>query len=160
MKNLKQAYSEFKANNGLSFNPNNMDENGHFQKPLGGYMVSQAGSELVLFAHRTNEFIFNETIKAYINTFANELQTGAFIGVWNDEKGRIYFDISYNITDAKEAILTGYNERQIAIFDVKNEKVVTLPKAQTKGTEAQKKAYQLQKANIFKKTGQFFDQLK
>lgn len=154
MKNLRQAYNELLKYGGFTINPNYIDNDGDFLAPLIGFMVSDGINEIQISSGCT-EIIFNIVLSSFIAEHQNELNKGGFVGCWTHED-TIYLDISYNVQDAKEAVLLGYTNKQLAIYDIEAKKSVQLPTPQTKGTEYQKEAYKLEKANNYAKHGKFY----
>lgn len=76
-----------------------------------GYMVSLQGYEL----KTTLKNLSNKMIKKY-QKIATE--KNAFIGFWMDG-GALYLDISINILNKMQAIATGRKNKQLAIYDLK-----------------------------------------
>lgn len=107
MKNTK-IIELIKKNGGLT-----LDENMESMKAANGFMVSLYGME-----YKTKEE--KEVIKKiidYISFIKNK--KGLFVGVWLDN-GVFYVDISIKIIDKMEALETGKKNKQISIYDIKN----------------------------------------
>ena len=86
-----------------------------------GYMVSIYGSE--------SQFESIEELIKGIKQKRKDLKEakikGYFIGIWY-YNGRYYLDTSRNIKDKRDAIKFGESQKQIAIFDLKNNKDIKL----------------------------------
>lgn len=78
-----------------------------------GFMVSLYGSE-----YKTND---KKEVLKKINEYINNIQDkkGLFVGVWLDE-GYYYIDYSINILDRVEALEFGKKNKQISIYDIKD----------------------------------------
>lgn len=77
-----------------------------------GFMVSLYGSE-----YKTND---KKEVLKKINEYINNIQDkkGLFVGVWLDG-GFYYIDYSINIIDKVEALEFGKKNKQISIYDIK-----------------------------------------
>ena len=84
-----------------------------------GFMVSVFGAEF----KTTDE----EKAKSKIEEYIEKIQTqeGLFVGVWVDE-GEVYVDLSIHILDYNEALEVARNNKQKAIFDLKNKTSIYL----------------------------------
>lgn len=84
-----------------------------------GFMVSVFGAEF----KTTDE----EKAKSKIEEYLEKIQTeeGLFVGVWVDE-GEVYTDLSIHIMDYNEALEVARNNKQKAIFDLKNKTSIYL----------------------------------
>ena len=84
-----------------------------------GFMVSVFGAEF----KTTDE----EKAKSKIEEYIEKIQTeeGLFVGVWVDE-GEVYVDLSIHIMDYNEALEVARNNKQKAIFDLKNKTSIYL----------------------------------
>lgn len=78
-----------------------------------GFMVSLYGSE-----YKTND---KKEVLKKINEYINNIQDkkGLFVGVWLDG-GFYYIDYSINIIDKVEALEFGKKNKQISIYDIKD----------------------------------------
>ena len=87
----------------------------------GGYMVSILGYE--------KKFDCKDIIN--INNYIIELQAkikskqGYFIGLWVF-KNEVYVDISINIIDKSDALEFGKKNKQISIYDIKNDSTIDI----------------------------------
>ncbi|WP_382465697.1 hypothetical protein ACFIN9_24580 [Streptomyces noursei] len=90
--------------------------------PVGGYMVSLAGSERTIPLERFTSGDFADYMSDYEFRVMNE---GHFYGAWVDA-GLVYLDLSVNVADRAEAEAMGRLESQLAIFDVANGYVISL----------------------------------
>lgn len=84
-----------------------------------GFMVSVFGAEF----KTTDE----EKAKSKIEEYLEKIQTqeGLFVGVWVDE-GEVYIDLSIHILNYNEALEVARNNKQKAIFDLKNKTSIYL----------------------------------
>lgn len=78
-----------------------------------GFMVSLYGSE-----YKTND---KKEVSKKINEYINNIQDkkGLFVGVWLDG-GFYYIDYSINIIDRVEALEFGKKNKQISIYNIKD----------------------------------------
>lgn len=84
-----------------------------------GFMVSVFGAEF----KTTDEEIAKSKIEEYIEKIQTE--EGLFVGVWVDE-GEVYVDLSIHILNYNEALEVARNNKQKAIFDLKNKTSIYL----------------------------------
>lgn len=84
-----------------------------------GFMVSLFGAEF----KTTDEEIAKNKIEEYIEKIKTE--EGLFVGVWLDE-GEVYVDLSIHILDYNEALEVARNNKQKALFDLKNKTSIYL----------------------------------
>lgn len=84
-----------------------------------GFMVSVFGAEF----KTTDEGTAKSKIEEYIEKI--QTQEGLFVGVWVDE-GEVYVDLSIHILDYNEALEVARNNKQKAIFDLKNKTSIYL----------------------------------
>ena len=84
-----------------------------------GFMVSVFGAEF----KTTDEEIAKSKIREYLEKI--QTQEGLFVGVWLDE-GEVYVDLSIHILDYNEALEVARNNKQKAIFDLKNKTSIYL----------------------------------
>lgn len=84
-----------------------------------GFMVSLFGAEF----KTTDE----ETAKNKIEEYLEKIQTeeGLFVGVWLDE-GEVYVDLSIHILDYNTALEVARNNKQKAIFNLKDKTSIYL----------------------------------
>lgn len=83
-----------------------------------GYMVSTPDDEHIISLDKVTAFSFDKLIK-------KAQQLNGFIGLWlNDNK--LYIDISQNIEDKEQAIKTGLENKQLAIYDIKKGTAIEL----------------------------------
>ncbi|MFI6682534.1 hypothetical protein [Streptomyces sp. NPDC050485] len=100
---------------GLTFSP-------ILPTPVGGFMVSIAGSERTV----PIESFGPEVLAEYMADYASHVASrGLFYGAWIDG-GMVYLDLSMNVQDRAEAMALGRLESQLAIFDIANNDVVSL----------------------------------
>lgn len=78
-----------------------------------GFFVSLFGYEKTF---RCNDI---EGIKETIKEYQKIIKKNEYIGIWNNN-GVVYVDISKHYKDKKQALQVGKNNKQLAIWDVKN----------------------------------------
>ena len=86
-----------------------------------GYMVSLEGYEKQI---NTNDTIIL-TKKIIIAQKRAKKVEGAYVGIWI-EKGIAYIDVSINLKSLITAKAIGLVNKQLAIYDIANNKVITL----------------------------------
>lgn len=84
-----------------------------------GFMVSLFGAEF----KTTDEETAKNKIEEYIEKIKTE--EGLFVGVWLDE-GEVYVDLSIYIIDYNEALEVARNNKQKAIFNLKDKTSIYL----------------------------------
>lgn len=96
-----------------------LNKNGEDFISNNGFMVSVFGAEF----KTTDE----EKAKSKIREYIEKIQTeeGLFVGVWVDE-GEVYVDLSIHILNYNEALEVARNNKQKAIFDLKNKTSIYL----------------------------------
>lgn len=107
-----------KNNEILSYINNNggitLDKESKKAELKGGFMVSLYGSE-----YKTNDKKeVSKKIKEYIKNIQDK--KGLYVGVWLDD-GCYYIDFSINILDRTEALEFGKKNKQISIYDIKED---------------------------------------
>ena len=108
------------------------------ENPKSGYMVSIEGLERKCDCNNSvvvfQDFVFENVTRA-----TNE---NLYFGGWMEGQ-QIYFDLSKNIPNLKDAIRFGLENKQLAIFDVEKTTVISISDftPQKGGTEKQKKSY-------------------
>lgn len=88
-----------------------------------GFMVSILGMEKTFSINNINEI--EKTIKEYQNYIKNK--KNMYIGAWLDND-IIYIDISKHVEKKQNAINLGIKNKQLAIYDIKNNKSIELLK--------------------------------
>ncbi len=92
-------------------------------KPYIGYMVSIPDKEVVFNNFQEfNQVSVNNFIVENLNLLKRD---NYFIGTWIYE-GKIYLDISINLSSKSEAIKAGKKNNQLAIYDIVNCKSINL----------------------------------
>ena len=86
-----------------------------------GFMVSKIGCEKTFTFDNLSE-LEKEVIK-----YRNKLKNNEYIGLWVDNN-IIYLDISKYYTTKDRAVKTGIKNKQLAIYDIKNDKSIYLTK--------------------------------
>ena len=120
-------------NNGAS-----LDKNLNMINKKNGYMCSIIGME------RTFKPEEIDKINNCIIEYKNKLKANQYIGIWNHD-GLVYIDISRHYTNKQDAIKNGIKNKQLAIYDLKNNRDIDLTK----------KVYILYKYNKIKNDIQF-----
>lgn len=110
---LKDIKEYIKENKGITLDINTMKNT----TIKNGYSVSLAGYE-------TKEKSIDKTmevLKDYIKAVKNLNKNNLFVGVWYDEKTQYYYiDISMIINKRREAERIAKENKQLAIYDLKN----------------------------------------
>ena len=83
--------------------------------PTNGYMVSRAGSEVVI-----DGGLSREHLEQFAQAYQEELDNSdTYLGVWeDDETGLVYLDISDNLDNLDTAVALGVERAQLAIYAV------------------------------------------
>lgn len=81
-------------------------------KATNGYMVSMLGHEL-----KTTVQGLNDALVQRYQALAEELN--GYVGMWLDGD-TLYLDISQHHTDINQAVTVGKENKQLAIYDIKN----------------------------------------
>lgn len=83
--------------------------------PNSGYMVSRAGSEVVIDGELTRD-----GLEQFTQAYHEELDNpDTYLGVWeDDETGLVYLDISDNLDNLDNAMALGVERDQLAIYAV------------------------------------------
>lgn len=120
-KNVANLYSKVLSNDGFSTNHKN-------ESPVTGFMVSLPDYETIVPADLLTFDLFKSIYNVYVKLAENTsawLAGNVYFGAWvNDNK--VYFDISQNIQDKSQAIASGKNWNQLAIFDLSTFESITL----------------------------------
>ena len=90
-------------------------------KKESGFMVSKIGCE------KTFTFDNLEDLEKEVINYRNKLKNNEYIGLWVDNN-IIYLDISKYYTTKDKAIKSGIKNKQLAIYDLKNNKSIYLTK--------------------------------
>lgn len=90
-----------------------------------GYSVSILGYEKTYNINNLDYDAIIKDLKEYKKIIENK--KGYYIGFWLDD-GLLYLDISKTITNYKQAVLFGVNNKQKAIFNNKTKKSIELVK--------------------------------
>lgn len=114
---ITEIRKQFLSGKGYNFN-----KKGQIKQYKSGYMVALKSFEKII---NKNEPNLNELIDLEIEKKLNQLESGQVIGFW-EEKDLIYIDISIRIKDLKIAKALGRLNNQIAIWDNRQQKAITL----------------------------------
>lgn len=110
---LKDIKEYIKENKGITLDINTMKNT----TIKNGYSVSLAGYE----TKEKNIDKTMEIVKDYIKAVKNLNKNNLFVGVWYDEKTQYYYiDISMIINKRREAERIAKDNKQLAIYDLKN----------------------------------------
>ena len=113
----RSVLDKVKENGGLSVRLTNGTE------PTTGFMVARKGMGAIVEA---KDFFDpskgKQILSDYMKKHKSELATGKdYLGIWhNKDDGKVYFDVSANISDRQTAIEMGQTNDQISIWDVVN----------------------------------------
>lgn len=124
--NVGKQHVSPKALDVIRKNPNAFSVTKNGDVPNKGYMVALQGRERVL----SDQDLRGPAAHSILNDFARKNadvlnQPGAHIGGWRDQAtGKVYLDVSHNITRQREAVKTGKANNQIAIWDVKRQREI------------------------------------
>lgn len=109
---IEQLLNELFMKGGLSYNSKG-------EKPVTGYMVSVKD----MFV-RQGMIISASELKALESELT---ESNLFLGGWfNQDNGRTYWDISINLDNLENARNLGAINKQLSIYDVKNETTINL----------------------------------
>lgn len=122
--NFISVFDSIKANNGASYNLHTRTLN-----PDSGYMVAIPGFEQIVdipedlnkFQDVVTSYCINRDMWDKIVSNPDNI----FIGFWIND-GKLYIDLTENIANEKEAVLTGYARNQIAIYDCANKQDIKM----------------------------------
>lgn len=91
--------------------------------PAGGYMVSRAGSEVVL-----DGGLSRGDLERFAEAYEDELDNSdTYLGVWEDgETGLVYLDISDNLDNLDTAMTLGVEREQLAVYAVESGETIRL----------------------------------
>lgn len=116
---LKEIKEYIKENKGITLDINTMKNT----TKKSGFSVSLAGYE-------TKEKSIDKTmeiVKDYIKAVKDLKKNNLFVGVWYDEKAQYYYiDISIIINKRREAERIAKENKQLAIYDLKENKSIYL----------------------------------
>ena len=89
-----------------------------------GYIVSIEGFEKIYHINGDISEIEKDVIN-YINIIKNK--RNHYIGLWVDDD-KIYLDLSKHYKNKEKAVINGINNKQLAIYDIANNKSIPLTK--------------------------------
>lgn len=90
-----------------------------------GYMVSIEGFEKTFTISDLNIEEIENAFTEYTNIIKGKKHL--YVGLWID-KGLIYLDISKHIKTRHQAVTMGINNKQLSIYDIKNDAYISLTK--------------------------------
>lgn len=111
--NIKELKNELLKNGGLTLTA---DYTKATEKS--GFYVSKIGHEKII---NIND------LESNLKEYSKKLLKNEYIGLWIDNN-KIYIDISKHYKNKKEAIKQGIKNKQIAIYDIKNNNSIELLK--------------------------------
>ena len=117
---MQDIINKVVANGGITLDPQ-----GKAPQFNGGYMVSIEGFEKCYNMENLDIKELEKDYKRYINFIANKKHV--YVGFWLD-KGVLYMDISKHIKTRHQAVTMGINNKQLSIYDVKNDSYIDLTK--------------------------------
>lgn len=103
--NIKEIIDEIKNNGGLTLAADYKKANNK-----SGFYVSKLGYERIIS--------FN-TLADNLKEYKSKLQKNEYVGLWLNN-GMLYIDITKHYKNKKEAIKIGIKNKQLAIYDIKN----------------------------------------
>ena len=91
--------------------------------PAGGYMVSRAGSEVVV-----DGGLSRDDLAQFAQAYHEELDNSdTYLGVWADEDtGLVYLDISDNLDNMDMAVALGVEREQLAVYAVESGETIRI----------------------------------
>lgn len=105
-------------------NPHGFSVSPQGDVPTKGYMVAVPGRTRMLDVHALAGDGAHHIINDYARANKDVLSTpGAHIGGWQ-EGGKVYLDVSHNVTNQRQAVKAGKAGNQIAIWDVKRQREI------------------------------------
>lgn len=103
-----------------------IDKNGKAPKCKSGYVVSDFGKEKTYLLNDKSDMLqLEKDIILYFDYIQSE--DGANVGAWIED-GVLFLDISRIYQNKKEALKVGKKNRQLAIYDIKNDKSINIIK--------------------------------
>lgn len=114
----EQIYNKFKTDKVFNF-----DKNGNPMAYNDGFMVSVKGFGGAFNPSSRRAIIqrINEMLKQIKGLYRN-----CVIGFWVDEQGVLFVDLSINVNDFYVAMILGLHNGQEAIYDCKENKVISI----------------------------------
>lgn len=109
--NLQQFYNDTLTNGGASFNILTGEYN-----PSNGYMLAIKGHELQVPLNSFNQKVLSDYIKSKSDILMSGITSDKFIGSWVND-GIVYLDCSVKYLTATQAIQTGIENGELAIWD-------------------------------------------
>ena len=91
--------------------------------PDSGYMVSRAGSEVVI-----DSGLSRDSLERFAQAYQEELDNSdTYLGVWEDgETGLVYLDISDNLDNLDTAVALGVEREQLAVYAVERGETIRI----------------------------------
>lgn len=117
--NLQQFFNDTLTNGGASFNLLTGEYN-----PNNGYMLAIKGHELQVPIEKFNQKVLADYIKSKSDILISGITNDKFIGSWVND-GIVYLDCSIKYLSATQAIQTGIENGELAIWD--NELKCSIP---------------------------------
>ncbi len=92
------------------------------ERPTKGYMVGGASWTMTVASEMLDAYVLADFLNAHRAILSWEEK---YLGWWT-HKGRVYFDVADNVTDAHTAVTLGQYRKEIAIFNLNRMEEVTL----------------------------------
>ena len=121
---MKTSIKEIKANGGVSINAKG-------QHPTSGYMVGGTVEKVIALS--------DSDIQKFIEDNSHIIETGSYFGAWV-YNGDVVCDVSQQFDSLQQAAYIGMLRGEKAIYDVKNNRDISLPPVQC-GTGKQVSTY-------------------
>lgn len=113
---------EILENKGISINPFH-GVNSFFRRPMSRYMVSEPHTEVQV---SNDVFSVNDVIDfIYTNITKLRADKDLYFGAWVSD-GIVYLDLSKNYDSYFEAVIKGFQAKQLAIWDLQEFEEITL----------------------------------
>ena len=87
-----------------------------------GYMVALYSTEIQISVSALNTHMFNRLCDMFERW---SLDNQCNWGIWSND-GKLYFDLSVNVSDLNEALKFGQQNQQLAIWDCKSSRCISL----------------------------------
>jgi hypothetical protein len=148
-KEIEVLFSEIKENGGFTFDDNTFEL---LDSTDGGYIVSIFPGRSIRVSGGFTHTNVKSAIKAFMaNNYGVLRDPNLFVGAWVDENGDVYLDISKRIAYGEgaldEAKKIGFDNKQIAIYDMGSGVSIDVPSQKYIFVEEVRKAVVIGKKN-------------